>query len=184
MRWLGTRFEFPRLTWMLIWTCIYIAVIGVVNFMVLRRIGKVELGWITVPALALLFGVVFYFFSVRGRMTRFGVDEITICWMDDKSATAASESRIRVASPRLQEISLQVPREAVLHDVEFDPLFRASDVSDVWNEGQESGSRGFPIFALMRPSIFRWRCCASPSVTWRFVPYGSFPARCIWNTAI
>jgi hypothetical protein len=144
MRWLGTRFEFPRLSWMLVWTVVYIAVIGVLNFMVLRRIGKVELGWVTVPALALLFGAIFYIFSVRGRMTRFSVDEMTICWMDDKSGAAATESRLRVASPRVQDISLLVPREAVLHDVDSDPFFRASDVADVWSDDRPGRKPGAP----------------------------------------
>jgi hypothetical protein len=134
MDWLGTRFRFPSLSWMLIWTAVYIVVVGALNFYVLRRIGKVELGWVTVPALALLFGTVFYFLSAHGRLKRFAIDEMTICWMDDKSPMVASESRIRVASPQVRDVSLAVPRDAVLNEVAFDPLFRAGDVADVWDE--------------------------------------------------
>ena len=134
MSWVGTRFEFPRLSWLLGWMTLYVVVIGIVNFMVLRKIGKVELAWVTVPVVALLFGTLFYFLSVRGKMRQFALDEVSFCWMDDRSPRGALSHSVRVSSPQVRDISLQAPVSSVLSSVDYNPLFRASDVADVWSE--------------------------------------------------
>ena len=134
MSWVGTHFEFPRLSWLLGWMALYIVVIGIVNYMVLRKIGKVELAWVTVPVLALLFGTLFYFLSVRGKMRQFALDEVSLCWMDDRSSRGALAHSVRVSSPQVRDVSLQAPVSSVLSSVDYDPLFRASDIADVWSE--------------------------------------------------
>jgi hypothetical protein len=140
----GTHFEFPRLWWLIGWMAAYTIVIGLVNFMLLRRMGKVELAWITVPALALVFGVTFYLFSAHGKMGRFALDEISVCWMDDKSARGALNHNVRVISPQVRDVTLQTPAGSALASVDNDPLFRASEVSDVWSEHKPSRSERAP----------------------------------------
>jgi len=140
----GTRFEFPRLWWLIGWMATYTVLIGLVNFLVLRRIGKIELAWITVPALALIFGVVFYAFSMHGKMRNFALDEVSVCWMDDKSARGALSQNVRVSSPRLRDVTLRIPASSIMHSVDSDPLFRVSEVADIWSEHRVSRSENVP----------------------------------------
>ena len=148
MTWVGTHFDFPRLSWLLGWMGFYIVVIGLANFLVLRKLGKVELAWITVPLLAVLFGTVFYFLSVRGKMRHFALDQVSVCWMDDMSARGAMSHSVRVASPRVQDLNLQMPASSVLSSVDYDPLFRASDVADVWSEHRATRRQQVPDVTL------------------------------------
>ena len=67
----AASFNFPRLRWMLLWLAAYIVVIGVLNFAVLRRLHRLEFGWISVCGLALLFAAGFYFSSASRRPKEF-----------------------------------------------------------------------------------------------------------------
>lgn len=138
MQWTGTRFVFPRLSWLIFWMVFYTVVVGVINFFVLRRIGKVELGWLTVPGIAILFAVLFYSISMRGKMTHFALDEATVCFMDDKSSIGVAEHHFRVASPQVRDVVLAVPANAVISSPGRDPLFRASDAANLWNDDNEN----------------------------------------------
>jgi hypothetical protein len=130
----GTSFDFPPFWSLLVWMAAYTVLVGLLNFLVLRRIGKVEWAWITVPVLALIFGVAFYLFGARGKSSRFALDEVSFCWMDEKSTRGALGHSVRVASPRLQDVALQAPASALLASVGTDSLFRVSDISDVWRD--------------------------------------------------
>jgi hypothetical protein len=46
---------------------LYVLVIGPINFIVLRRIRRVELAWVTVPALTLLFSVAAYLLAYQAK---------------------------------------------------------------------------------------------------------------------
>jgi hypothetical protein len=134
LQWVGKQFVFPRLRWLIGWMLAYILLIGLFNFFVLRRIGKVELGWLTVPAIAIVFAVLFYSISVRGKTTHFTLDQATVCYMDDKSPVGVAEHHFRVASPQVRNLVFQVPSSAVVFSAAQDPLFRASDAATLWDD--------------------------------------------------
>lgn len=149
LQWTGTEFVFPKLRWVIGWMVIYTLIIGVVNFFVLRRVGRVEIGWITVPVIAACFALLFYFISVRGKMTRFALDEASVCWMDSKSTVGVAEHRFRVASPEVRDVVLQVPTWSVMAASAHDPLFRASDAATIWDdEKQRHPSRNVPDIVM------------------------------------
>ena len=135
LQWVGKQFVFPRLRWMIGWMLVYILLIGLLNFFILRRIGRVELGWLTVPAIAIVFAALFYFMGGRGKMTHFTLDQATVCYMDDKSPVGVAEHGFRVASPQVRDLVFQVPSSAVISSAGQDPLFRASDVAaGIWDD--------------------------------------------------
>jgi hypothetical protein len=127
---------------------IYTLIIGVVNFFVLRRMGRVEMGWITVPVIAACFALLFYVISVRGKMTRFALDEATVCWMDSKSTVGVAESRFRVASPQVRDVVLQVPTSSVMSASAHDPLFRASDAATIWDDEKRRPTSNVPDITM------------------------------------
>lgn len=110
---LATLFVFPGLGWLLGWLAAYALLVGVLGFAVLRRLRRAEWAWVTMPALALVFAVAMYAASAAKRPKNFGVDEVAIYWMDDRSPRAAAEVSVRVLSPKRSEVTLSVPGEAL-----------------------------------------------------------------------
>ncbi len=148
LQWTGTEFVFPKLRWVIGWMVIYTLIIGVVNFFVLRRMGRVEMGWITVPVIAACFALLFYGISVRGKMTRFVLDEATVCWMDSKSTVGVAENRFRVASPQVRDVVLHVPTSSVMSASAHDPLFRASDAATIWDDEKRRPPSNVPDIVM------------------------------------
>ena len=109
LRRLGTSFVFPSLAWLLWWLLAYLLVVGVLNFAVLRWLGRREWGWITVPLIALLFAAGFYFSSAAKRPKSLELDEVGIFWLDDRSTLAAAQVGVRVSSPRETSLTVTVP---------------------------------------------------------------------------
>ncbi len=110
---LATSFHFPRLRWLLGWLGAYILVVGFLNFTVLRRMGRREWGWATVPAISLTFALGLYAASVAERPRSFGVDELAVYWMDDRSSMSGIEAGVRVSSPRRITQTATVPSQLV-----------------------------------------------------------------------
>lgn len=111
---LALNFTFPRLRWFLIWMSIYILVVGLGNFALLRRFRRMEWGWVTTTAIAILFAVGLYFVSSRNRPKQVTLDNITVYWMDTKSPVALTTVGLRVSSPERQELRVSVGDGAVL----------------------------------------------------------------------
>jgi hypothetical protein len=111
---LATSFVFPSLAWLLGWLGVYILVVGAVNFAVLRRFERREWGWATVPLAAVLFAAGLYAASAAKQPTSFGVDTVTLYWMDDRSPLAATEIGLRVSSPRRAKVTAALSTNAVL----------------------------------------------------------------------
>ena len=108
---LVTSFNFPSLQWLIAWLVVYILVVGVANFVVLRRIGRREWGWVTVPAIALAFASVLYVLSVGRHPAVFRIDQIEFLWMDGASPLASSKNDVRVWSPHSQWLTLRATDE-------------------------------------------------------------------------
>jgi hypothetical protein len=109
----ATAFDFPRLGWALIWLAVYIVVIGILNFAVLRRLRRLELGWISVCVLALLFAAGFYFSSARRRPKSFRLDNLATYYLDARSPLAAADYELRVSAPQRQDVLISVADPAV-----------------------------------------------------------------------
>lgn len=112
---LATSFRFPRLGPLLAWLAAYILIIGLLNFAILQRIKRREWGWITIPAGAILFSVLLYWWSARERPKTFGIDQIEISFLDDRSPIAASEDAFRISSPKEKDLSVAVHDLAVFN---------------------------------------------------------------------
>lgn len=106
---LGTSFRFPSFLEIVAWLVGYILLFGFVHFVLLRRMGRQEWGWITIPALAIVVSSLLYLSSERHRPRNFGVDEMTVYRMDDQSPLAPAVARIRVSSPWRAVVAPQLP---------------------------------------------------------------------------
>lgn len=115
----ATAFDFPGLRWMLIWLVAYTVIIGAVNFAVLRRLNRLEFGWISMCAVALLFSAGFYFSSSNRRPKNFRLDNLATYYMDSRSSLAAADYNLRVSAPVRRDVMLSVADPAVFTFVNF-----------------------------------------------------------------
>ena len=111
---LSFHFRFPTLTWLVVWLSIYILIAGVGNFILLRRLNRREWGWITLPAISLLFAAAMYLSSVSSRPRLLRIDEVTVNWMDELSSVAFVEHGERITSNRRQKFHFNEDRNMVL----------------------------------------------------------------------
>ena len=114
IRRLGTTFHFPTFLELLSWIIGYLILAGIVNFLVLRRIGHAEWAWITIPTLAVLFSVLLYVVGTRNHPSNFGVDEMTVYRMDSLSPLAVTTSRVRISAPIRSVVCPVLPGDMVV----------------------------------------------------------------------
>lgn len=161
-RWLmmraGTSFRFPSFFTLLFATLAYIAVTGIINFVVLRRIGRPELGWISIPGFAFLFSLLLYFIAVRTHPSNYGLDQMTIYEMTDLSPLSSSSALVRVSSPSRSDLRLSMPATVTQSvpgqgfQLNLAPRFRLASDQFLHSEIELSDRRKIP-FELRRWSF-------------------------------
>ncbi|GAB4574452.1 MAG: hypothetical protein Kow0077_21080 [Anaerolineae bacterium] len=79
---------------------VYIIVIGPVNYLVLRMLGRREWAWLTIPALVVIFSVLAYFtgFSLRGTQATLNRLSVVQVWPGEDRARATA--LVGILSPR------------------------------------------------------------------------------------
>lgn len=110
---LGTSFRFPTFLQLLLWIVGYLLLVGVVNFIFLRRIGRPEWGWVTIPAISILFSVLLYVVSAWNHPRNFGLDEIVEYRLDPLSPLALQQAKVRVSAPERANVHPVLPAGVV-----------------------------------------------------------------------
>lgn len=106
---------------------IYVAVIGPVNYIILRRLKRLELAWFTIPAVVLLFTGVTYISGISFRGTRPTLHRLAVVRAQAGSATARADLLIGLYSPQRRDYDLRLPGPVAVR-----PLQTSADpVSDV-----------------------------------------------------
>jgi hypothetical protein len=111
---LGTRFQFPTLSWLMLWLGAYILIAGFGNFVLLRKLDRREWGWITLPSISIAFACAMYFSTAANRPHELRGDDIAVYWMDEKSPVAFIERGDRVSSNRRQTVALTTNTDEIL----------------------------------------------------------------------
>jgi len=118
MDWLRRRvavsFSFPRLRWLLIWLAVYVLVVGLVNFALLRKVRRLEWGWVTTASIALIFAVGFYLAGSANRPKQMTLDTISLYLMDPRSPIAVENTGLRVSTPERRLVTVSTADRAVL----------------------------------------------------------------------
>ncbi|MCC7447740.1 MAG: hypothetical protein IT324_10000 [Anaerolineae bacterium] len=115
---------------------IYIIVIGPLNYLILKRLGRRELAWITIPILILGYSVVAYMtgFSLRG--TQATINKMALVQVWPGSNRAQVDGVIGVLAPRRAIYNLTVQNGLTLRTMESDPYS---------GSGPGSASSGYTI---------------------------------------
>jgi hypothetical protein len=110
----ATTFTFPRLGTLLIWLSIYLLVVGLANFVLLRRWRRLESGWLTVTGIALFFVFVFYAFGSFHRPHQVIVDNVAVHFLDTRGGQASTDYGLRISVPERQNVVLHTAPDALL----------------------------------------------------------------------
>jgi|HubBroStandDraft_6_1064221.scaffolds.fasta_scaffold52031_3 hypothetical protein len=132
----ATAFDFPRLRWLLIWLTVYVVMIGVLNFAVLRRLRRLEFGWISMCGLALLFAAGFYFSSASRRPRSFRLDNLATYYLDSRSPLAVADYNLRVSAPDRRDVLVSIADPAVFTSSNF---AEGEANSEIWTEMNRQG---------------------------------------------
>jgi hypothetical protein len=116
---LGRSTSAPNLALPPVWSImlfllIYMLAIGPLNFLVLKRVGRRSLAWITVPALVLLFGCAAYGAGMAARGRTALVTQTTIVRAQPASGTAAVDNLVSLYSPRRTSYDVRLPDGALV----------------------------------------------------------------------
>ena len=136
--------NFPTLRSLLVWLAAYIAIIGVVNLVVLRRLRHLEFGWISMCALALLFAVGFYYFAASRQPKEFRLDNLATYYLDAHSSSAVAEYTLRISTPARSNVSVSISDPAVFMGT--DDSGADAPNSQIWAEMNRQAVRALQQF--------------------------------------
>jgi hypothetical protein len=91
--------ELPSVRWLTVLLAVYILLVGPVNYLALRRLGRLSAAWITIPALTLLFSVGSYGlgYTLRGSdviVHQIGIVPLTASTSMEGDPTAATNGDV------------------------------------------------------------------------------------------
>ena len=107
----------------------YIFAIGPINYLILRRLKRRELAWITVPAIVILFTVVTYLASFGLRGTQATLHRLTVAQVWENSDRATVETLVGIFSPNRSQYDLQVEGDLLLRPLPSDTYYGSVDSS-------------------------------------------------------
>ena len=108
----GREASVPALPWLLAGILLFVVLVGPVNFMVLRRLERPELAWLTVPVLSLAFVAAFWFVG-RAQLQPFTVTSAAVRIDDGFSARSSGALVLQTESGGDHELELPATWQAV-----------------------------------------------------------------------
>ncbi|WP_129676816.1 hypothetical protein [Candidatus Chloroploca sp. Khr17] len=119
--------QFPSTGILLLLLGFYIVVIGPLNFLVLRKLGRIDLAWFTTPSLIGLFLVASYGISLVIRGTAPTVPQLALVQGFEGNQQGKATVFLGVFSPQRQSYQLQVDALALITPATFE-RFQANNV--------------------------------------------------------
>lgn len=120
----------PSTAVLLLLMIVYIVVVGPLNFLALRRANRVELAWITTPALVVLFLAASYGASIALRGTRPQISQLAIVQGVENAESGQATAFLGVFSPQRRSYSLTFDPTVLVTPGTFEGFsFRSAPVS-------------------------------------------------------
>ncbi len=102
----------PSVWQLVLFLVIYILIIGPINFLVLRRLNRRELAWVTIPALVLLFSAVTFFTGFRTRGDTPTLNVMSVAFGSVDAERLRAQSIVGLYSPRRAQFDLTLPYDS------------------------------------------------------------------------
>ncbi len=108
----------PSAFQLILFLLVYVIAIGPVNYLVLKRMNRRQLAWVTVPALVLIFSVAAYFtgFQLKGNNTI--INQISVSYGEIGAEQLKVQSLVGLYSPKRQRFDLNFPGNTLAHPFE------------------------------------------------------------------
>ena len=102
---------------------LYVAMIGPVNYLVVRRLKRAELAWLTIPLLIVVFSLLSYVFGgrIRGDLARIGRIALVRSWADVEGFAHVTELS-GLLSPIRTTYTLRADEDALLRPIKSGEL--------------------------------------------------------------
>lgn len=104
----------PSVLQLILFLLLYTVIIGPINFLVLRRLKRRELAWITIPALVLLFSLATFLTGFRSRGNLATLNQMTIAFGSADADRLRTQTAIGLYSPRRARHDLALPYDATV----------------------------------------------------------------------
>ncbi len=129
---------------------VYIALIGPVNYLVLRRIDRREWAWVTMPVLVLVFSAGTYLVGMGLKGTDVIVDQLAIVRAAAGADRGLAQAYVGIFSPNRQTFDVSVGEDALLAN----PIYQAQSQGGVPLDvvsGESAHLRGYEVgFGVLR----------------------------------
>lgn len=106
--------QLPSPALLLLLIIVYIVVIGPVNFLALRRMGRIELAWVTTPILVAIFLGVAYGASFVLRGTSAQISQLAVVQSSEGQAGGQATAFVGVFSPQRRSYTLSFEPDALI----------------------------------------------------------------------
>ncbi|MCA9969924.1 MAG: hypothetical protein KC425_06905, partial [Anaerolineales bacterium] len=97
---------------------VYVVAVGPANYVILNRIGRRELAWLSVPALVLLFSILAYFTGFQLKGNDVVVNQMTLLHGPLGGDTVRAQTLLGLYSPRRSRYDLTLPGDALARPFE------------------------------------------------------------------
>jgi len=123
--------ELPSASWLALMLGVYIVMVGPVNYLVLRRIKRLHLAWISIPSITVFFSIVSFLLGYALHGTDIFVNKIAIIQVES-GGSAHIDSYIGVFSPAQTAYEVEIKDAGLIS-----PL---SPFYDPWNSTGNPGN--------------------------------------------
>lgn len=123
----------PSTGQLLFFLAVYTLIIGPINYLILRRLKRRELAWITIPALILLFSAFTFLTGFRTRGDAVWLNEMSIAFGSAKAERLRAQTVLGLYSPRRGQNDVELPYDSSAFPFQenFGGLLGASNLTSI-----------------------------------------------------
>ncbi|HMA34408.1 MAG TPA: hypothetical protein VKY74_07975 [Chloroflexia bacterium] len=120
---------------------LYVLVLGPINYLLLRRWGRSDLAWITIPGLILLFAALAYLVGYNSKGSQLRLTTATVVHTYPAAPIATVDSFVGLFSPNREAYNLQFAADTQLSEVDSNGLGGSTSAGSpvVIDQGKPSG---------------------------------------------
>lgn len=130
----------PSIVQLIFFLVLYTAIIGPINFLILRRFNRRELAWVTIPALVLLFSAATFLTGFRTRGNTASLNKMSVAYGSIDAERVWTQTALGLYSPRRDRYNIILPYNStaypfnegfgsILGSSNLDTITRSSDLT-------------------------------------------------------
>ncbi len=122
----------PPVLLLLLYITVYVLVIGPMNFLILRRMHRADLAWVTIPLTVLIFVLGTYAISLLVRGVRPQLLQVNVVQSFEGFDTAHITANVGIFSPRRERYTLLMPPQSLASSRQFNVSFNETALPLRW----------------------------------------------------